>query len=96
MTNTLNLKFKTEDGKGKVSEDCACSLLQQVEQKLQKTPYRIAHGVAAYSPDMDLNKETVDAAMTAIQESKILETKGTVIVGIEKAEYVQTVTTPVA
>ena len=34
--------------------------------------------------------------MTAIQESKILETKGTVIVGIEKAEYVQTVTTPVA
>ena len=70
MTNTLNLKFKTEYGKGKV--------------------------FAITDPDMDLNKETVDAAMTAIQESKILETKGTVIVGIEKAEYVQTVTTPVA
>ena len=70
MTNTLNLKFKTEDGKGKV--------------------------FAITDPDMDLNKETVDAAMTAIQESKILETKGTVIVGIAKAEYVQTVTTPVA
>ena len=70
MTNTLNLKFKTEDGKGKV--------------------------FAITDPDMNLDKDTVEAAMTALMETKILETKGTVIVGIEKAEYVQTVTTPVA
>ena len=54
----------------KVSEDCACSLLQQVEQKLQKTPYRIAHGVAAYSPDMDLNKVLTESDAEMYRDKK--------------------------
>lgn len=56
----------------KVSEAVARSLLQQAEQKLQKTPYSIACGVAAYSPDMSLDKVLTesDAEMYRDKKSK--------------------------
>lgn len=59
----------------RVSETYARSLLHQTEQKLQRTPYRIAFGVSAYSPDMNLDKVITesDAEMYRDKKAKKLE-----------------------